>query len=195
VTDTWPVAMRTGHRALPGPQARWAWRTLRAVAKTLHRDHGVREAICGMALGADQEWAFAAHAAGMALAAYIPFPQQPDPWNPRQQADWRIFRRLAHRERVFGDLDSVDRRDRKGMAARLCRERNSGMATDTAAAGGVCVVVWDGRQAGGTWDAVQKVRRRDLPVMWLDVATETVRVGAAKDVLTNQPTNPPPSKE
>lgn len=184
MTGTWPSVMCTGHRTLAPAPARWAWRTLRAIVADLPDQHGTREAICGMALGADQTFGFAALAAGMRLAAYIPYPQQAERWHQCRAADWNMLRRCADptRERVFGDLDSVVEDDRRALAVRLLHARNDGMITDADAA----VVVWDGRRKGGTWSAVQKLRRTSLPVVWLDVARQQVHTGPARDVLDVQ---------
>lgn len=135
---------------------------LARVAVKLHAEHGTRIGVSGMALGVDQDWADAVLAAGMALHAYVPFPQQPDRWSEPAQARWRALLARAADVRYFGDHYDV----------RLLHERNHGMIR----AADVMVAVWrPSKRSGGTWSAVRVIPDA-MPVIHLDPDARAVRL-------------------
>lgn len=152
--------MVTGHRPmdLTLEQVAFAKRALKGVAKQLKRDHGMVEAISGMALGADTWWARIALKLEVDLAAYIPYVIQPDRWPKSDQDIWHTLRARSSRERIFGESFSI-----KYLFA-----RNSGMISDC----DLAIAVWDpSRNTGGTAAAVKEIRRKDKPMILIDLET------------------------
>lgn len=150
--------MVTGHRpqGLTEEQAAFAKRALMACGRQLKRDFGTVEAISGMALGVDTWWAMAALNLKLDLAAYIPFPQQPEPWSASDQFRWTKLREKANREVICGDEFSV----------RLLHIRNDAMIKDA----DLAIAVWSPSQLrGGTASAVQKIRKRGMPMILIDL--------------------------
>lgn len=158
-----PVAMLTGHRpdAMSEAQQIWAREELRRTMKRLQLFHGLKEAISGMALGADTWWAEAAVSFGVPFAAYIPFEEQPNRWPESAQARWRELRSKATRELVLGDHYSVG----------FFHARNDAMIRDA----DLCVALYiQGKESGGTYSAVKKIRALGKPLILLDPSTQTV---------------------
>lgn len=158
-----PRVMLTGHRpkALSNDEQAWAQTQILRTLKRLKAFHGVNEVISGMALGADTWWAQAALDLEIPLAAYIPFEAQKDVWPPHAQAIWQDIRSKATREVVVGESFSV----------RLLHARNDAMIRDA----DLCVALWKkSTTSGGTYSAVQKIRKLRKPLIVLDPETETV---------------------
>lgn len=155
--------MVTGHRpqGLTEEQAAFSKRALMAVGRQLKRDFGTVEAISGMALGVDTWWALIALKLELDLAAYIPFPQQPQPWAQKDKDQWSELRHEASREVVCGDEFSV----------RMLHVRNDAMIKDA----DLAIAVWSPSQLrGGTASAVQKIRKRGMPMILIDLDTLTI---------------------
>lgn len=154
----WPRVMVTGHRFLD-----WLWTRseLERLAVKLRDGHGTTTAVCGMALGADTAWGEAALAAGLAVEAHVPFPQQGDRWNDKQRARWQRLRDVATQEVVYGQAYSVA----------LLHARNRGMV----AASDACIAVWDGRRTGGTWAAIGDAIRAGAPMVHVDPVRRITR--------------------
>lgn len=170
--------MATGHRPkhLDPGSIDWIDEQLERAARRLRKHHGTRTLISGMALGVDTMWALTAERLRMPLAAYIPFPQQPDVWrDPASREEWA--RLVAYAERTGGVHPSGDCPPGPGSrvrAIRLLHKRNDDMIDATLAAGGVCVAVLrSSRREGGTWSAVQKIGDR-MPVILIDPDERTV---------------------
>lgn len=146
----------TGHRDLSDEQMKWLRPELDRVNLKLVSEHGCTDAATGMALKADQDFGWSALFAKMRLHAMIPFPSQPDPWSPEEQASYRRLLERCTTRTVFGP----------SYAEKWYFVRNDGLLDF--AAEGVIVAVWDGRRTGGTFDTVRKAARRGLPVIHLD---------------------------
>lgn len=169
-TQVWERVMVTGHRPhlLAWPQADFARAELVRLAAKLRDRHGMREAISGMALGADTWWARAALDAGVPLAAYIPFEAQPRYWDEQDQQVWRDLRASAAREVVCGTHPSV----------RALHRRNDTMLRDA----DLVLALWDPRiSRGGTASCVTKARltRRDLVIVDLERMSTRIETGTS----------------
>jgi hypothetical protein len=144
---TWPAVSVTGHRALSDAQLAWLRPELDRVLAKLADENGTTDAGCGMALGSDTEFGWAALHAGLALHAHIPFPEQADCW---PYADREIYRNLLDRcatRHTYGP--SYDRR--------WFGVRNQGLVDFAAERGGVMVAIWaPSRRSGGTFDALKR---------------------------------------
>jgi len=166
---TWLAVALTGHRDL-GAADGWVAEELAVGAVRLARQ-GTTVGASGMALGADTLWARAVLDAGMQLHAVVPFEAQADRWKPDQRAEWRRLRGLAAKETVVGPSP----RDYVRTIAAL-HYRNQ-VLIDTAPDG--LVAVWDGRQHGGTWQALQYAATVGRDVIWINpVRRRTVRTTA-----------------
>lgn len=155
--------MVTGHRpqGMTSEQAAFAKKALMAVGRQLKRDFGTVEAISGMAIGVDTWWAMVALKLELNLAAYIPFPQQPEPWWAADKERWADLRQKATREVVCAEEFSV----------RALHIRNDAMIKDA----DLAVAVWSPSQLrGGTASAVQKIRRRGMPMILIDLDALTI---------------------
>jgi hypothetical protein len=157
---------------------------LARIAVKLRDQHGTQTAISGMALGVDQWWAEAVLAADLNLWAYLPFPQQPDPWPTGARQAWRQLLDQATKVSRVGDLDALPASQRRTHATRLLHARNQCMIGATVQAGGAVVAVWDSaRQTGGTFSAVCKAQAVSLPVIHINPATR--RTGLVAGVHPN----------
>ncbi len=177
MTDVWPIVAVTGHRPkdLTVAQQQWCQDKLTKAAVWLRDERGCTVGISGLALGVDQWFAQAVLDAGLDLWAYVPFPQQADPWTPAQRREWERLLGLATRRAPYaGDLGDLAGDGRKREAVRLLHKRNDMMLADCAA---VCAVLDVTRTKGGTLSAVRKAVRRGLPGVHLDPVTQIVRVG------------------
>lgn len=155
--------MVTGHRptGLTEKEQLWSQMELRKTLKRLQLFHGIEEVISGMALGADTWWAQAALAFDLPLAAYIPFEVQPTAWPQKDREIWKEIRGKASREVVLGQEYDV----------RLFHGRNDAMIRDA----DLCVALWkESTTRGGTYSAVQKIRKLGKPLILLNPETETV---------------------
>ncbi len=175
----WPSVMVTGHRPqdIPDDAHGWVRDRLDAGAVWLRDERGTTCGITGMALGSDMWWADAAHRAGVPFVAYIPFPQQPDPWresNPEAVAAWQRLRALAAKVEPYGDLAGLAVHARKAVVVKLLHERNDGMLNATAKAGGAVLAVWcPSKRDGGTYSALKKAHQLGLPVILINPEART----------------------
>lgn len=160
---TWEIVAATGHRPkdLNPQQQAWVRATMPGVIARLRDDYGTRTAVSGMALFTDLLWADEAKRAGLFLWAHIPFPQQPEPWSPQDQAEWARLRALADDEIIYGDRFDLD----------LYGERNIGMLDVSAA---LVAVHKPSKKNGGTWGCLKEARKRDMPVVHLDPEARVV---------------------
>lgn len=155
--------MLTGHRpsALTEEEIVWSRKELHKTLARLQKFHGIQEVISGMALGADTWWAESAIALGIPFAAYIPFEAQPQVWPEFAREHWRKLRAQAVREVVLGEKYNVG----------LLHARNDAMIKD----GELCVALWkQSKTSGGTFSAVQKIRKADKPLILLDPETKLI---------------------
>jgi hypothetical protein len=167
--------MITGHRPqhLDRRSLVWIDAELRRIAWKLHFEHGATTMLSGMALFCDQVWAGYAEQMGVALAAHVPFPQQPDRWRDPALVE-RYHQLLAYADRtggvtVYGDLAGLVDPVRKRRADELLFARNDGMLAATKAAAGVVVAVLrSAHVGGGTRDTYDKALRMGLRVIRVD---------------------------
>jgi len=153
--------MITGHRSFSPDDAVWLNRELHKTVRRLKEFHGLEEIITGMALGADTMWAQAAIAYETPFAAYIPFEVQASKWPAANQQLWRELRDQASREVVVGPHFSVG----------FLHARNDAMIRDS----DLCVAALRASETkGGTFSAVQKVRKLKKPLLIVDPETRTV---------------------
>lgn len=168
VESRWRVVSATGHRpeALSQAARTWSREKLLRAAEWLRDERGTEVGISGMARGVDLWWADAVHRAGLTLAAYVPCPQQPDPWSAGDRREWRRLLDVADPAlyRQFGDEYDV----------RHLHARNRGMLLDSSAV----VCVWlPTKRAGGTWSAVREAVRLGRQGVHLDPSSQMVRIG------------------
>ncbi|WP_033338870.1 LOG family protein [Catenuloplanes japonicus] len=161
---TWPVVALTGHWKL-GAAEEWVRAQLAAGIARL-RDQGTHTGRSGMALGADTIWAEEILDAGLQLHAVVPFEAQADQWPAHARLRWERLRAGAHAETVVGP----NPRDYVRTVAAL-HYRNQ-VLLDPPSAG--CIAVWDGRERGGTWQAVRYARKIGLPIVWVDPVRRVV---------------------
>lgn len=175
MTIVWPVVAATGHRQrnLPPGSEAWVREKLAAGAVWLRDERGCRTAISGLALGVDTWWARAVLDAGLELWAYVPFPQQPDPWPRAAKAEWRRLLNRAAKVEHLGDLDGLPPGRRKAMATALLHARNGQMLDDADA---VIAVLDPAKTGGGTVSAVRSARALGLPIVHLNPRARTVNV-------------------
>jgi uncharacterized phage-like protein YoqJ len=147
----------TGHRPkdLWGYDAGEGWAWLRGTLCGLLVELGATEAISGMALGVDQEFAYAALEAGVPVAAFVPFEGQERRWPASSQAAYRALLARCARQVVVSQVASVE----------AFHARNTAMMQ----ACDVAVCVWDSsRRSGGTFHAVGEALRLGVPIVWVD---------------------------
>ena len=113
--------------------------------------------LTGMALGVDQAFAEACLTTQTPFVAYIPFPGQASRWPKQSQTRYEELLRLAMDRLIVCHTAKTDAEVREALMA-----RNSRLVTDAHAA----IAVWDG-SAGGTADAVRKLRTRQHPLIIL----------------------------
>lgn len=157
---TWPTVMVTGHRPQHlAPDVRpWVRAELERLAGKLRDEHGMTTGISGMALGSDLWWADAVVKAEVRLWAHVPFPQQPDRWQPEDRDEWVRLCRVAWELNTYGGFFDV-----KTLYA-----RNDGMIKASDAA--ICVHD-PAKTEGGTASAVRKVTARGLPIIHVNPVT------------------------
>lgn len=161
---TYRRVMVTGHRPedFDETEIYMTIEWLKGMAEWLKADHGTTHAIGGMALGVDTWWFLKAREAGLLLDAHVPF--------------WAQARRWAHNDRVlWSELlsDSVDVKvygKSEPYNASLFFERNSGMVAEA----DLALVVWSGRQNGGTYHAFKEINKAGLPWIWYDYKNNRV---------------------
>lgn len=161
------VAMITGHRPQHLSAAEQAWSQL-AIAKTvnnLRQNYGTEIVVSGLALGADTWWALAGLSAGLKLDSYIPFKDQPKKWPAADQALWRQLVQHSWRKTVVGGQE---------FSVAMLHARNDAMLKTTLASNGLVVALFLGdKTSGGTFSAVDKAKKKGLPLLILDPAKET----------------------
>lgn len=156
-----PKVMMTGHRDFTKEQLRWLKPEILKTMKRLVKFHGMEEAISGFALGADTFWADYALSLDVALAAYIPFEAQPATWPQHAQEHWSDLRKQASREVVLGDKYHVH----------FFHARNDAMINDSDLA---VAAFRQSESRGGTFSAVNKLRKLEKPLIVLDPEMKTV---------------------
>lgn len=169
----WPTVAVTAHRKFATSAVGWVQFKIDRAAVWLQQECGTTVAVSGMALGGDQMWARAALHAGLSLHAYVPFPQQPDVWTSSQRAEWRRLVDAADEVIVCGDLAHVPAERRRAEVVRLLHHRNDRMLD---ASDAVLAVLDSTSTSGGTFSAVQKARRRGMPIVHIDPAARAVTV-------------------
>lgn len=156
-------AMVTGHRPqhFTPEEAAWAQVALHKTAWRLRSIYGTTEAVSGFALGADSWFALAALSAGLRLAAYIPFEDQPVKWSAVDQALWAELRRRAHREVLVGA---------QHYDVKMLHARNDAMLKDA----DLVVAVYKPGTPGGTASAVAKATKKNQPILMLNPVARTI---------------------
>jgi hypothetical protein len=166
--------MVTGHRELAAEEADWVRGRLADCVAWLRDVHDTTVAISGMALGVDTTWAQVALDAGLALHAYVPFPQQPDRWPEPDREEWSKLLARATEAHTVGDLNNVDPGRRRFEVIRLLHARNDAMLRATS---GVAVAALRASATtGGTYSCVEKARRRGLTVVHIEPESRTTRL-------------------
>lgn len=125
--------------------------------------------ISGLAVGADSLWANIAIRFGIALWAYVPFPQQAERFTDQQKAEWLSHFNAAARVRMFGThFDHA-----------YYFDRNDGMAQDS----DLLVAVWDREEKtrGGTYYSVHAARGLGKPMIHVGIATQDTSLERAAD--------------
>lgn len=153
----YPRVMVTGHRPqkLPTDSHDWVRLELERVATKLRDTAGMEVGISGMALGADTWWGFATLFAWCDLWAFIPFPQQPDPWPAQQRAEWQELRDRATHEVVIAGEYSVG----------ALHARNDAMLANSDL---VVAVLDPSIEGGGTASCVRKAQAQGKPILHVD---------------------------
>ena len=121
--DHWPRAAIIGTKDLTPVQLDWLRSELARVLLKLRLEHGTSTLMSGMAMGAGVEGAeITGNAAGYALWAYLPYPDQtagwPAAWIRRQE----VARARAGRTVVLGDKP-VGRNRKRGLRLDFDRDR------------------------------------------------------------------------
>jgi len=150
--------MVTGHRpnVFNSEQREFAQSELDRLSKKLKEDFGMEEAISGMALGADTWCAQSNLKNDVLVAAYIPFEAQSSRWKEEDKIEWQRIRSLASREVVVADSFSV----------RNLHARNDAMIKDS----NLAIAVWNQlKESGGTYSAVQKLKKKKMPIIIVDM--------------------------
>lgn len=163
--------MVTGHRSVRGERAAMVRGVLRDILDRVRLRHpeGV-VAVCGMAVGADAEFAEAAIEIGVPLVAAVPVETQADPWPPEAQHRYaRLLNRACHVVEVWKDPAYAAVNIGAQMMA-----RNRWMLDHS----DMIVAVWNGQKSGGTYNAVREAHRRGRKVMVVDPSTGAVRAEA-----------------
>nr|WP_221374377.1 DUF1273 domain-containing protein [Actinoplanes polyasparticus] len=158
----WPTVMVTGHRPqhLAPADRPWVRSELNRLAVKLRAEHGTQVGVSGMAIGSDLWWTDSVDRAGLKLWAHIPFPQQPDKWQPADRVEWERLCRVADKVKTYGGYYDV----------RTLHARNDGMIEVSAAA----IAVWlPGKTSGGTASAVRKLDGAGVPIIHVDPAART----------------------
>ena len=142
--------MVTGHRPQrvggynPNPTQDFVKSELERVIQKLN--NGSVELVTGMALGVDQWFCEIGLKLSLKVHAYLPCKGQSAKWRPAQkehhrnltlQCDWR----LISKDTYTGPKQLLD--------------RNTAMVNDS----NIAIIVWDGKKEGGTWHAVQEIRK------------------------------------
>ena len=142
--------MVTGHRPQklggfkPNATQTFVKEQLERVIKKL--DNGSCELVTGMALGVDQWFCEIGLGLGLKVHAYLPCKGQSKPWREEAQK--------KHRELTLQcDWRLISKDTYQGPHQLL--NRNTAMVNDS----DIAIIVWDGKENGGTWDAVQKIRK------------------------------------
>lgn len=151
--------MVTGHRPqhLDAGEQAWSQAALASAAWRLRSVYGTTHGISGLALGADTWWALAVLASGMHLHIHVPFLDQPKKWPAADQAMWAELRRRAKTEKVIGGQE---------FDVKMLHARNDSMLNDAE----LVVALYKPGTKGGTASAVDKARKRGLPLLLLDPA-------------------------
>lgn len=169
VDEVWEIVCATGHRPqhLGKTGKEWTRKKLLDAAVWCRDERGTKVGISGFAVGVDLMWADAVIQAGLILGAYIPCPQQADPWRAHDRQEWKRLRALADPaySRVFADRYSVQ----------VLHERDQAML-DTSKA---VVCVWrPEKREGGTWGTIVKANKPPgMPGVHLDPGRQKVRLG------------------
>ena len=133
--------------------ARWAATT----------DPSTHQCISGMALGVDMMFAEEALAKGFPLVAAVPDPNQPStwPWAERKRWEAILENPLTTQVSTWLEPDAPDQYKARLFWRNAWMVRNSDRA----------LVVWDGREHGGTWDVLRTCRRQQHPYLIIDART------------------------
>lgn len=160
--------MITGHRSVRGEVAHRVRDVLSTILERIQVRHeeGV-VAVCGMAVGADAEFAEAALSLAIPLVAAVPCETQSDPWPA--EARCRYDRLLNQASHVVEVWKLPDYRAHTIGSQMFARDRWMVDHSDTT------IAVWDGRKSGGTWHTVQETARRGRKVLVVDPISGTIR--------------------
>lgn len=141
--------MVTGHRPqhLQPRQSDWICSELRRIVEKVQPD----VMISGLALGVDTWFAQIALDYPIDLHAYCPGPWQANRWPADDQTVWRNLRSMS--AKVIDEISTFD------MGAFHRRNQLMVDAADMA------IAVWNGKQSGGTFDAICRIRTARIPLI------------------------------
>lgn len=162
----WRTVAATGHRPqhMTPDERAWVRAELPRVVVKLRDEYGMTVGVSGMAIGTDLWWAAALVDAGVDLWAHIPFPQQPDKWQPADRDEWERLRRKAWKQTTYGGYYDV----------KTLHARNDGVLRAAKESDGAVVAVHKpSKSDGGTVSAVQKAHSLRLPIVHLNPEART----------------------
>jgi len=177
-TDLYRV-MVTGHRPqeiggyqVPNPTEQWIRLNLRNLLGGLLARHGASlRAVTGMAIGVDMIYAEEALSLGIPIWAALPIATQESRWPDSSKERYRDVLRQA--ERVVQVWEEEGYAAPSLLVAYLLR--NQWMLDNSEGA----LAVWNGKEKGGTYDAVKRLRKAGRKFVHLDPVKGTVKVLAA----------------
>lgn len=171
--DRWPRAAIIGTKDLTAVQLDWMRTELARVLRKLRLDHGTSTLISGMAMGAGVEGAeITGNAAGYALWAYLPYPDQTGGWPMAWIRRQEVARARASRTVVLGDKPVGSNRKR---GLRLDFDRDRLMIRDA----NVLIAVHDRTAGGQSATVVGLARELGVAVVTMDPVARAVVI--AKD--------------
>lgn len=156
--------MVSGHRVLPDGSAPWVQEQIVAVVAQLSSKYGMRRALTGMAIGADQMFARAALERGVRVDAYIPGHDQGTRWSAAQN---ELYENLMLRASSVVSARTISP---YGTYISRLHARNELMIADC----NLAVLVLDDRQAGGTYSVKMKLTAAGKPTIHIDPKNRTV---------------------
>ncbi len=122
----------------------------KALTAAVHT-HDIYRVISGMALGWDLAIAQAALDIGLPLIAAIPCPQQPAKWSPDLILKWKQIKDQAKEVHIISPTYTPE-----------CMQRRNIWMINNA---DVVLALFNGKQKGGTWNAVQFAIQTEKPII------------------------------
>ncbi len=170
-TDRWPRVGFTGHRDLEPEDREWLSCELVRVLTKLRTENGSGVLVNGMAIGSDLMAAAAGLDAGLALWAYMPFPDQSARWSSADVLEQERLRVQAQRTVVLGDGPAAA--GPRNRYLRLLHDRNRLIVRDA----DVLLAVHDRRRtSGGSFVTIGHARAAGLAVVKVDPHRRDTRI-------------------